>query len=372
MDVVENRKICYAYIEKAFPIHPTFRLMCGLEETPSRRRTAMTAPARAHGWVQGWDANTPHELHATLTGRKELRSGSLAMGTAIHLGPISAPPPLLFENPSAFEDARLPTKTEEVWRDFVIDLDLDEYDNEAKMAVRFCACAGEKKSCPICWCYIQAAHAFLTHRLRDRFGIQPDEALWVKSGNKGAHCWVGSPRMARIRFNLRKAVVNQLVSLPKSLETEADKADFRILVNKALSPLLSDKLRDLRFRKVLMRVIGDEFGILAGNIPDEVRTALDLYRWLRRQQGPAWTNRVKLHLLKAFAKPRYDKGVVVDSIHCAKVPFSVNATTLRVSIPICDIRNPKKPPLASQVAANPSLITPEIALFEKWVRAYLG
>lgn len=370
MDDLNTRKLAYNYMENSFPFDLVFRLLNAFGMS-LHRRTAMTAPARDRPWVEKLGASSARKLRDVVCGMASTPSSILARGTSIHIGPGVGPRPPLYEHHSTFEEMRASTNCVELWRDFVIDIDLDDYDDATNVAVRFCACSGKKKSCPVCWCYIQAAHAFLSWRLQNRFGIHPESMLWVKSGNKGAHCWIGLSRLARLDRNLRSLVMDQLVALPESLETEEEKEDIRMLVKNALTPLLNSKLRDGRFRKLLKDIVGDKFGILAGDIPDDVESALGLYRWLRKQQGVHWANEVKLYLLAVLTKPRYDKAVIADAGHCTKVPFSINSSTLRVSVPIVDIRNTKKPPLVKQVVQDPTLINPEIALFEKWIGGYI-
>lgn len=378
MDTLSNRKTAYAYMETLFPYETVFKLLCAsvdVKEHRSRvlqRRTAMTAPGRQNDWVEALGATSPEHLRKVTCGERETPSGVLARGTAIHVGPVVTPRLTLIEEPSAFEEHRGSRPSTEVWRDFVIDIDLDDYDDGTiNEAVRFCACAGKKKSCPVCWRYIQASHAFLKHRLKDRFGVDPESLLWVKSGNKGAHCWIGIQRFARMSKELRPVVMSQLTQLPETLDRPRDTADFRVLVDTALTPFLDTTLKDIRFHRVLRDVLSKKFGMLAGDVPGSVSSASDLYTWMRRLSGTSWANDVKLHMLRVFIAPRYDKGVLSTSIHLAKVPFSVNSSTLRVSIPIVDIRNVRKPPLASQVTTHPSLIQAELALFERWTMRYL-
>lgn len=378
MDIRENRYVAYTYMETVFPFQDTFRLMCVSTDADTDggraldRRTAMTTPGRENNWAENLGAVNHTFLREVVCGNHRTVPGILGKGTAIHIGPLRAMRPVLFEEHSDFEKQRDRRVKEELWRDFVIDIDLDDYDKEEPGPVRFCACVGKKKSCPVCWRYIQAAHAFIEYRLHDRFGVTSERMLWVKSGNKGAHCWIGLRRFSRVPRDLRLAMIAQLTSLPESLDAPADIDDFRALVKKVLTPFLDRVLVDVRFHVVIRGVISVKFGMLAGNIPSAIKNAKSLYTWLRSIIHASWANQVKLYLLRVLVAPRYDKAVMADSSHCAKVPFSVNSSTLRVSIPIIDIGNIQKPPLVSQVVKDPSLIQGELDLFKRWVRAYVG
>jgi hypothetical protein len=370
-----KRYAAYAYMETAFPFDIIFSLCCASLDHPrdggriARRRLAMYAPARDNAWVEHLNPKNAKELMLMISGKLATSKNILGRADSLHLGPIRGKPSHLIRNPSAFEQQR--GSDFEIWRDFVIDIDLDDYDSDARGTVRYCQCANKKTMCRICWVFVQAAHTFITWRLKRNFGIDDEHvALWVKSGSKGVHCWIGSAEFAGFCPSARTSAFDLLTSMPSIQE---DHVDFETLVRIALTPLLDRCMRDVRFRRILKRVLGNEFGMLAGNVPDNVQTAEALYAWASARVSQSWMCDIQAYLMHVFVQPRCDRNVTTSPNHAVKVPFSVNNKTGRVSLPILDWNTSAKPlPLASTVAAKRSMIDAEVAYFKRWIEQYLS
>ena len=92
-------------------------------------------------------------------------------------------------------------KAEAVEREFVIDIDMSDYDN-----IRTC-CVG-KKMCSKCWKFMVAAYEVLNVALQDDFGFK--DLLWVFSGRRGIHCWVCDDRARLMTNQVRGSVTTYL------------------------------------------------------------------------------------------------------------------------------------------------------------------
>lgn len=91
------------------------------------------------------------------------------------------------------------------------DLDVTDYDD-----VRGC-CSGPRM-CGECWPLVDAAAAELDERLGREFGFEA--RLWVFSGRRGAHCWVGGARAERLSEEVRAALCAVLSSETVRLDAE--------------------------------------------------------------------------------------------------------------------------------------------------------
>jgi DNA primase small subunit len=92
-------------------------------------------------------------------------------------------------------------KAEAVEREFVIDIDMSDYDS-----IRTC-CEG-KKLCNRCWKFMVAAYEVLKVALEDDYGFK--NMLWVFSGRRGIHVWVCDDRARLMNNQIRGCVTSYL------------------------------------------------------------------------------------------------------------------------------------------------------------------
>ncbi len=84
-----------------------------------------------------------------------------------------------------------------VERELVFDVDMSDYPRR---------CCTGAQICPRCWPYMTVAVKVMDELLRQDFGFR--NLMWVYSGRRGVHCWVGDERARRLSNDARQALVD--------------------------------------------------------------------------------------------------------------------------------------------------------------------
>jgi len=112
----------------------------------------------------------------------------------MEIGAVYTHPPKNHHN--VVKDAYKPVE-----RELVFDIDMDDYDD-----IRTC-CTGSKL-CKKCWTFMRCAAKTLDRSLREDFGFQ--HLMFVYSGRRGMHCWVGDKTARQLQNSHRSAVAEYL------------------------------------------------------------------------------------------------------------------------------------------------------------------
>ncbi|CAG0914240.1 unnamed protein product [Notodromas monacha] len=232
-------------------------------------------------------------------------------------------------------------------RELCFDIDLSDYDD-----VRSC-CSGAK-ICEKCWKLMAVAVKTIDRALRDDFGFQ--HLLWVFSGRRGVHCWVGDEVARQLDSTGRSAVAEYLTVVRGG----AEKCKKVILPeSKPIHPLISNSLKiiDSYFTKIclidqdllhteaqalsILNLVGDEK--LKNEMVVEVnRQCRSEEKWqameevldatMKKKTNRKFSNCLKEIKLQ-FLYPRLDINVTKGFNHLLKAPFCIHPGTKRVCVP---------------------------------------
>nr|XP_027206386.1 DNA primase small subunit-like [Dermatophagoides pteronyssinus] len=240
-----------------------------------------------------------------------------------------------------------PLRTPEFFfREFIIDIDIDDYD-----IVRTC-CKG-KTICGKCWVLMKICTKVLVKLLTEHLGFT--EVFIVYSGNRGLHFWVFD-RTAGQMDNALRAAVTTYISLVPKIETNAFIP--KLLWNDVYEIAIQDfeeivKHQDIFNSESLLNQLN---GILAKQSVNFDLKAMVSQLQTKYKLSQKYDESINVNLMlwndifksmpKNFVQlvviyctyPRLDVNVSKDSKHLLKLPFSVHPTSKKLSVPI-DIRS---------------------------------
>jgi DNA primase small subunit len=237
-------------------------------------------------------------------------------------------------------------------RELVFDIDMDDYDD-----IRHC-CSGSKV-CVRCWSFLMCALKVLDRALREDFGFK--HFVFVYSGRRGMHCWIGDKAARQLKNEHRGAVAEYL-----NLVAGGGKCRTEIKMNGCdeMHPSIK-RAYDVCLPYFHQNVVNQDF-FRQGPHLDQVRDALSVEerqklnhyieqnpdssstdRWKQiaafesermRTQGFTQAARERRNLMKEIvlqhSYPRLDINVSKQMNHLLKAPFCVHPKTGRVCVPI--------------------------------------
>ncbi|KAI8059872.1 primase, DNA, polypeptide 1 [Gongronella butleri] len=245
-------------------------------------------------------------------------------------------------------------------KEFVLDIDMTDYDE-----IRTCCTGGD--ICHKCWEFMTISIKVIDACLREDFGFK--HILWVYSGRRGVHCWVGDERARMMDNETRKAVIGYMevikggasmerkVRLPRVLHPSL-KRSFE-LIKPYFKPLILEEQGVLDTKEQWDKVLGILSDTVAREKLDEQWTddamASGTAKWQQLEDEIKLSSKdydsVARDIQFQYLYPRLDSNVSTHINHLLKSPFCVHPKTQRVCVPIdpelCDEFDPFKVPTLS-------------------------
>jgi DNA primase small subunit len=263
----------------------------------------------------------------------------------MEIGAVYTAPPKIHN--TITKDAYYPLQ-----RELVFDIDMDDYDD-----IRHC-CKGANV-CKKCWSFLTCAIQTLNRALREDFGFQ--HLVFVYSGRRGCHCWIGDAAARNLSNEQRNGVAEYL-----NLVKGAGKCKTEISMNgceqvhpsvkkayKICLPYFEQNVADQDLFKqgphleqvleVLNKDEHDTMRTFLDKNPDA--TSLDIWKKIKAFDGARSANKqpgTEGHLIRNLVKeivlqhsyPRLDINVSKQMNHLLKAPFVIHPKTGRVCVPI--------------------------------------
>ena len=255
-----------------------------------------------------------------------------------------------------------------VWKEFVLDLDLSDYD-----PVR--ACCSKESSCSNCWSLMTTAIRCVHEILTVTLGYE--NVLWVYSGRRGVHCWVCDSNARSLSDEGRTSLIRGMNLFPVEGNVLTDKECLHPMISRMiehLQPVFLERVKTQRLfsepriaERLLSVVPSPEIRASVLQFASRTDDGLAVWAELRRQVNEKATfhlqdkgnermaNKLRSSLDGVIAEataPRFDVGVSTRKDHLLKSPFCVHPKTGRICVPI----DPTKPFDAAQAPTLPGLI----------------
>jgi DNA primase small subunit len=218
-----------------------------------------------------------------------------------------------------------------VFKEFVVDVDLSDYDN-----IRSC-CEG-KTACSKCWIFIRAAVCAIEMIMDSAFDYR--RVLWIFSGRRGVHGWFYDEDIHTLSQREREAMVKSINFInPKTKKLDPDVNlgnSNALLVFKALVPLFCEMLTEQHFLisekglRYLKDVVGSSFYEILLSIRTEDARIERFCKYLRHRQNGFLYFKIVMELMY----PRIDAPVTVELSHLIGCPFGAHLATGNIAIPI--------------------------------------
>eukprot|EP00347_Sterkiella_histriomuscorum_P001750 403370832 len=224
-------------------------------------------------------------------------------------------------------------------KEMVFDIDMTDYDN-----VRTC-CTGAKV-CVKCWAYMACATQVINHVLTKDFGFS--SLLWVFSGRRGIHCWIGDEQARQMTNEMRSAVTEYLF-LPTANEMNNLDLSFPLhpMLEKAFNflnkhfeqivindqDLLSHEAHQKKFIKILPLNLQDSVRFEWNKAHTGSEKWAAYKKIVDKYQSEKKQDQTMVRLVFTYLYPRIDANVSKGINHLLKSPFCVHPKTGKICVP---------------------------------------
>lgn len=307
-------------------------------------------------WLRyGSDANlTNREISFTLQGDIYLRWKSFSTREALleslkSLAPIKIDIGAIYDNaPSQRQSVKAALTP--MQKEFVLDIDMTDYEDVILDLSGGSATELTDRN----WRYMATAVEVLDEALRLDFGFE--HILWVYSGRRGIHCWVGDAR-ARVMNNEQRAAVAEYLYIRFEGRENAGRRQNEVTC--PAHPALGRARR--RCEEVFKAFVLEEQGLL--NTDERVCAVTEMLpnkgfgqevarkllgmgpgrggeKWERLEKelvrggrSDWWLRSAADYVVLRHTYPRLDVNVSKEINHLLKAPFCVHPKTGRVCVP---------------------------------------
>uniref|UniRef100_A0A1I7UHB6 DNA primase n=1 Tax=Caenorhabditis tropicalis TaxID=1561998 RepID=A0A1I7UHB6_9PELO len=250
------------------------------------------------------------------------------------------------------------TDYQAVERELVFDIDLTDYDPIRN-------CCKDATVCSKCWKFMVLAVRILDFQLEDMFDFKA--RMWVFSGRRGVHCWVGDKKARMLNNSQRSAIATRLNLFKKNGQIEVTEGKAKMtkvppIVRDAFRVVLKDEvfeemvyeqgwleddsfLTDYAFlsdavKKDLTELFEkyetpkDRWNIIRGIFDEDYRKHLDEKNALLETVPTVRDHNALLHFVLQRCYPRLDVNVSTGTNHLLKSPFCIHPKTGNVAVPL--------------------------------------
>lgn len=250
------------------------------------------------------------------------------------------------------------TDYQAVERELVFDIDLTDYDPIRN-------CCKDATVCQKCWKFMVLAIKILDFQLDDMFGFKA--RMWVFSGRRGVHCWVGDKKARMLNNTQRSAIATRLNLFKKNGQIEITEGRLK---QTRLPPIVRDAFEVAMKDGIFEGMVFEQGWLETDDFVNEYpqlteKGKADLLTLLKTYQTPE----EKWHVLRAMyddeyrktlkandaindiipqgkdrymllyfvlqrCYPRLDVNVSTGTNHLLKSPFCIHPKTGNVAVPL--------------------------------------